>query len=379
MTSTEIMSDFMLAMSMFTQNIRAPLESMFYYSFWIMNNIQERELFLNYYNTRMNHVKKMNSLRASLHTVAEHRVCAASIILDIVSVSHDVVEYAETFLSNLFIRSADINDWAENTEKMLDRFLSIVRKETPRSPLLGPLIDPRTLPHFSFVSASIAFTVSRPAAQPVPFLPDPIFTPPAFSTTDVSFQYDRVDVEQCVLILLVPSFPGLFSYVVNGSSIACAEKRFNVQILTGAAASIRHVNCGPAFKPIIIKGRLADTVRAQQYMSARLDNKLRLEKMPRGTLRLFVPTVATKFFIGKHGSNVNRMMQESGTRIQFEVESEPAHLGLGGRIVSIRGTLNGCSKAHYMMARQMTDERLIEPQWDHKTYINENEFPALKL
>ena len=369
-SSTQIMSDFTLAMSMFTPDVRAPLESMFFYAFWIMNNIPEAPLFLVYFNTRMDHIRKLNLLYCETNTIAERRVCTAAIILDIVSVAHDVVEHAETFLPALFVRAEDISDWAENAEKMLDQFLDLVRKESPLSPLLGLHIDPRTMPSFSVAAVPQATII--PIVRTNPFPPDRAFTPPAFSTTNVSFQYDKVDDEQCILILLIPSFlPGLLSHVIGGggSSIVCAEERFKVRIRVGMAAAIRHVNCGPAFKPMIIKGRLMDTVRAQQYMSARLDNKLRSEQLPRGVLHLFVPTIATKFLIGKHGSNVNRVMHESGTRIQFEVE-EPIHLGLSGRIVSIYGTLNGCSKAHYLMARQMTDERMIEPQWDHTTYID---------
>lgn len=185
--------------------------------------------------------------------------------------------------------------------------------------------------------------------------------PPTLTIQEISMFGDEIDLRPSTLIMLVPGKPHIIGHLIGKGGVEIGK----IEAETGVIVKIEtqdKMPVGSMERRISIIGTIKSNVIAQQYISIKIQEKLLQEGIQQEILRLVVPNETVRHLIGKSGANINKLQNESGARIQVEAESSMIP-GSIGRTIVLQGNQACRTRAQYLIARQMSEDRNLPPDW----------------
>ncbi len=185
--------------------------------------------------------------------------------------------------------------------------------------------------------------------------------PPTLTIQEISMFGDEVDSRPSTLIMLVPGKPHIIGHLIGKGGVEIGK----IEAETGVIVKIEtqdKMPVGSMERRISIIGTIKSNVIAQQYISIKIQEKLLQEGIQQEILRLVVPNETVRHLIGKSGANINKLQNESGARIQVEAESSMIP-GSIGRTIVLQGNQACRTRAQYLIARQMSEDRNLPSDW----------------
>ncbi|CAK9038689.1 Protein BTR1 (Binding to ToMV RNA 1) [Durusdinium trenchii] len=176
-----------------------------------------------------------------------------------------------------------------------------------------------------------------------------------------SFHGDDTDDKPTTLVLLVPGQAHIIGHLIGkaGAEITKLESSANVSIRVESKSKMP---LGSSERRIFIVGSVANCVFTQQRITQRIHEKLREEGVKQELIKIVIPHESVPHLIGKGGSSIKRLQEQSSARIQVEQETSVVP-GTIGRAVTIQGSRYERSMAQYLISRQMAENRSTRKEW----------------
>jgi transcription antitermination factor NusA-like protein len=227
------------------------------------------------------------------------------------------------------------------------------------SPHDGFVQDIRGPPYLTPEDQALAQTqlqqIERPPqiASSIPSRPPPI--------SPVVLLGDELDQRVATLVLLVPGKAHIVGHLIGkgGAEVGKIEREVSVTIKIESASKM---SVQLMERSVCIVGSVASVTLAQQFVSHKVHEKLLSEGVQAEVLKMLVPNEIVRHLIGKSGSNINRLQNESGARIQVEPESTMSS-GAVGRTIVLQGSERCRTFAQYLILRQIAEDRNVHTEW----------------
>ena len=177
----------------------------------------------------------------------------------------------------------------------------------------------------------------------------------------ISLIGDEIDERASTLVILVPGRAHIVGHLIGkgGAEVGRIEQKMLVTIKIEAATKL---GVQLVERSVCITGSVGATTQAQQLVSHKVHEKLLSEGVQAEVLKMVVPNEIVRHLIGKSGSNINRLQNESGARIQVEPESTMTP-GSVGRTIVLQGAERCRTLAQYLILRQIAEDRNVHTEW----------------
>ena len=175
---------------------------------------------------------------------------------------------------------------------------------------------------------------------------------------------DEFDSAISTLVLKVPGKPHIIGHVIGkgGSEISKIEAETGSTVKIDSQSKMAPGSCE---RRICIIGTVSGNMLAQKRVMQKITEKLLLEGVTHDTLKVVVPNKAVRHIIGKGGSNIAKLQNDSGAVIQVAPESQALPSDMG-RCIVIQGEESSRSVAQYLISRQVAQDQSIDADWASK-------------